>query len=88
MRNPLAFFARCLLAAILVPAASIIESPDRKPYVFVVSDGRLEVRPVRVFGSSGDDVAVEGVDAGQQVVLSTFLGWAQLSSGLKVEAMK
>jgi RND family efflux transporter MFP subunit len=74
--------------AILVPAASIIESPDRKPYVFVVNDGRLEVRPVRVFGSSGDDVAVEGVDAGQQVVLSTFLGWAQLSSGLKVEAMK
>jgi hypothetical protein len=31
---------------------------------------------------------VEGIQAGEQVVLSTFLGWAQLASGLKVEVMK
>lgn len=72
----------------LVPAASIVEAPDRKPYVFVVKDGHLEVRPVNILGASDGDVAVEGVRVGDQAVLSTFLGWAQLSSGLKVEAMK
>jgi RND family efflux transporter MFP subunit len=72
----------------LVPASSLVESPDRKPYVFVVRDGQLEARPVNVIGSSGDDVAVEGLEAGQEVVLSTFLGWATLSSGQKVEVMR
>ena len=74
--------------AVLVPALSLVESPDRKPYVFVVRDGQLEARPVNVVGSSGDDVAVEGLEAGQEVVLSTFLGWATLSSGQKVEVMR
>jgi hypothetical protein len=48
----------------------------------------LAARSVKVLGSSGDEVAVEGVQAGEQVVLSTFLGWAQLASGRKVEVMK
>jgi RND family efflux transporter MFP subunit len=74
--------------AVLVPASSLVESPDRKPCVFVVRDGQLEARPVNVVGSSGDDVAVEGLEAGQEVVLSTFLGWATLSSGQKVEVMR
>ncbi|MGQ9650098.1 MAG: efflux RND transporter periplasmic adaptor subunit [Phycisphaerae bacterium] len=72
----------------LVPAASVVESPDRRSHVFVVTDGHLEDRWIDILGASGADVAVEGVQAGEQVVLSTFLGWAQLSSGLKVEAMK
>jgi RND family efflux transporter MFP subunit len=72
----------------LVPAASVVESPEQKPYVFVVQDGQLQARPVTILGSSGDDVAVEGVAAGEQVVLSTFLGWAQLAAGQKVEAMQ
>jgi multidrug efflux system membrane fusion protein len=72
----------------LVPAAGMVESPDRNPHVFIVQDGRLVARPVSILGSSGDEVAVKGVRAGEQVVLSTFLGWAQLSAGLKVEAMK
>jgi RND family efflux transporter MFP subunit len=72
----------------LVPAASVVEAPDRKSHVFVVTEGHLEARPVSILGSSGGDVAVEGVRVGEKVVLSTFLGWAQLSSGLKAEAMK
>ena len=72
----------------LVPAASVVEAPDGKAHVFVVTDGRLEARPIRILGSSGNDMAVEGVRVGEQVVLSTFLGWAQLSSDLKVEAIK
>jgi RND family efflux transporter MFP subunit len=74
--------------ATLVPASSLVESPDRNPYVFIVQDGHLAARSVKVLGSSGDEVAVEGVQAGEQVVLSTFLGWAQLASGRKVEVMK
>jgi RND family efflux transporter MFP subunit len=73
---------------VLVPACSVVESPDRTPHVFVVRDGHLKGRPVRILGCSGDDVAVEGVQAGEQVVLSTFLGWAQLSVAQKVEPIK
>ena len=72
----------------LVPAASVVESPEGQCHVFVARDGHLEVRPVKVLGSSGDDVAVEGLEAGQEVVLSTFLGWATLSSGQKVEVLR
>ena len=71
--------------AVLVPASSIIESPDGTAHVFVADNGQLDARPVKLLGSAGDDVAVEGVDAGTKVVESTFLGWAQLSSGQKVE---
>ena len=72
----------------LVPAASLVESPGRNPHVFIVRDGHLVTRPVKVLGYSGDEVAVEGVQAGDQVVLSTFLGWARLASGQAVEVMK
>lgn len=74
--------------AVLVPVAALVESPDRNPHVFVVQDGRLVVRPVNILGSSGDELAVEGVQAGEQVVLSTFLGWAQLASDQMVEVVK
>jgi RND family efflux transporter MFP subunit len=72
----------------LVPAASLVESPDRNPHVFIVQNGHLVARPVTILGTSNDDVAVEGVQADEQVVLSTFLGWAQLASGQMVEAVK
>jgi hypothetical protein len=31
---------------------------------------------------------VKGVQPGEQVVISTFLGWANLADGLKVEVAK
>lgn len=72
----------------LVPSSSLIESPDRKPYVFLVSEGQLQARPVSILGANGENTAVKGVREGEQVVLSTFLGWAKLSAGIKVEAMR
>jgi membrane fusion protein (multidrug efflux system) len=72
----------------LVPAAALIEAPDRQAHVFVVRDHHLEARGVRVLDAGGADVAVEGIQPGEQVVLSTFLGWAQLASGQPVEMMK
>jgi len=72
----------------LVPAASVVESPDRQPHVFIARDGQLEARVVQILGSSEGGVAVGNITAGEQVVLSTFLGWAQLSSGQKVEVIE
>lgn len=73
---------------ILIPLLSVVESPGRKPSVFIVNGEHLNSRQVDILGAEGDDVAVHGLNDGDQVVLSTFLGWAQLSSGLKVEAVK
>lgn len=68
-----------------VPAAAVTESPQGQSHVFVVKDGRLEAIPVRVIEQQKDQAAVEGVEPGQQVVISTFLGWSVLNSGLSVE---
>ena len=51
-----------------VPADAVVEGEDG-PAVWVVKDGRLELRPVRVGQRVGDEVAlVEGPPAGTQVV--------------------
>lgn len=68
-----------------VPAAAVIESPEGQSHVFVVKDGRLEAIPVRLIGQQKDQAAVEGIEPGQRVVISTFLGWSVLNSGLSVE---
>lgn len=68
-----------------VPAAAVTESPEGQSHVFVVKDGRLEAIPVRLIGQQKDQAAVEGIEPGQQVVISTFLGWSVLNSGLSVE---
>jgi len=71
-----------------VPRSSLIKSPEGEDHVFVVKAGRLEARAVRVLGYTDDRAAVEGVEPGEDVVWNTFLGWARLSSGEKVEAVR
>jgi len=68
----------------LVPTSCLVERSKGKQHVFVVKDGTLAHPTVQVLGSSGDSVAVEGVEPGEQIVTSTFLGWARLSAGRKV----
>ena len=70
----------------LVPVTAIVESPEGTPRVFVVRDGRLQVRPVTLLGTACELAGVEGVAAGEQVVISSFLGWARLSDSMAVEA--
>ena len=82
---PLSVITREIRNVTILPNSAIIENPGRKPYVFVIKDGRLTARPVTLLASSGDDVAVRGVRAGERVVTSTFLGWANLSAGIRVE---
>jgi multidrug efflux pump subunit AcrA (membrane-fusion protein) len=72
----------------LVPRSSLIPSPDGQKHVFTVEKGQLEPRPVEVLGASGGRIAVAGIDPGVRLVENTFLGWARLSSGEKVEAVR
>jgi RND family efflux transporter MFP subunit len=72
----------------LVPRSSLIPSPDGQKHVFAVEKGQLEPRPVEVLGASGGRIAVAGIDPGVRLVENTFLGWARLSSGEKVEAVR
>lgn len=85
---PLHVVVKSLKDVTLVPSSSVIESPNARPYVFIVIDHHLHAMPVSILGAEDHEVAVKGVKSGDLVVLSTFLGWAQLSAGLEVEAMK
>jgi len=84
---PVTVVLRRLDDVALVPATAIVESPDGRPHVFAVVAQRLRLVPVTVLGQSGEDVAVEGVAVGQEVVLNTFLGWAQLAPEQPVEVL-
>ncbi|MCF8085343.1 MAG: efflux RND transporter periplasmic adaptor subunit [Desulfohalobiaceae bacterium] len=85
---PLSVVLDTLRDATLVPRSSLIPSPEGQKHVFAVEQGRLEPRAVEVLGSNGDRAAVSGIDPGVSVVENTFLGWARLSSGEKVEAVR
>jgi RND family efflux transporter MFP subunit len=80
-------FRRCNQAT-LVPVDALIETSQGEPRVFVIENGALRVRPVRVLGMACEMAAVDGVAAGEQVVANSFLGWARLSDGMNVEARR
>ncbi|MFO8031853.1 MAG: efflux RND transporter periplasmic adaptor subunit, partial [Desulfohalobiaceae bacterium] len=72
----------------LVPRSALIPSPAGSEHVFVVRKNRLQAREVQVLGSSQDRVAVKGISPGEQVLQNTYLGWARLSSGQRVEVVQ
>ncbi|MFN2352946.1 MAG: efflux RND transporter periplasmic adaptor subunit [Desulfopila sp.] len=73
---------------ILVPESTLITGPAGKHHVFTAKNGSLTAKPVEILGRAGDRAAVKGIDSGTRVVENTFLGWAVLSSGQKVEAVQ
>jgi len=85
---PVSVTLRQLDDVVLIPGTCLIERPSEHTYVFVVEGDHLAPTQVEVLSTSGDDVAVTGVAGGTRVVTNTFLGWATLSSGIKVEAME
>jgi len=85
---PLRAVVRALNDVILLPASCIIESPAGKPFVFIITGGRLSARPVKVLATTGELAALEGVEAGEKAVRHTFLGWARLSAGIPVEVIE
>lgn len=71
----------------LIPTDALIEgASDKGTRVYVVKDGTLAVREVRVLGTASELAGVQGLEPGEEVVVNSFLGWARLSDGLKVEA--
>jgi len=53
-----------------------------------VVEGTLQAVEITLLGRNDDETAVEGIEPGADVVLSTFLGWSRLSTGLRVEAIR
>jgi len=74
--------------AVYVPEEALLENPKGGVAVFIVKNGKLLAQPVKKLLGSKGKVEITGVKPGEFVVVSTFLGWSTLSSGLKVEVMK
>lgn len=83
---PVAVIVEKLKDVILIPASALIEGPQGRTHVFTVKDKTLSAKPVQLLGRIADRAAVKGIEAETQVVKNTYLGWAALSSGEKVEA--
>jgi len=85
---PLAVLLQQHKKAVTIPRESVMSRSNGKAFVFVVKKKVLQLRPVEIVLESAGRVEVRGVQPGEQVVTSTFLGWANLSDGLKVEVVK
>ncbi len=73
---------------ILLPSSCTIEGPGKIKYVFTIQNDKLVPKKVKILASTEKIVALEGIKSDEQVVTNTFLGWAVLSSGKKVEIIK
>jgi len=74
--------------AVTVPRESLMRTADGKTSVFTVDKNTLHLRPVETVMESDGWVEAKGLQLGEQVVTSTFLGWANLAEGLRVEVIK
>ena len=74
--------------AITIPRESLMKRGINDWVVFTVVDGKLKLTAVQKVMESGGRIEVSGLKPGEQVIISTFLGWANLSDGLKVEVVK
>jgi RND family efflux transporter MFP subunit len=82
---PLSVISHSSEGAVTVPRESLMQQSGGEWVVFVVVDGKLQMRPVKRMMEGDGHVQVSGVEPGEMVVISTYLGWANLSDGLKVE---
>lgn len=64
----ISMISRTLKDAVVIPTTAIIQSA-RGPIVYVAIKGKAALRPVKVLASQGEDSAVTGVAAGDQVVI-------------------
>ncbi len=72
-----------LATGVLVPLTSL-DTTDNRNYVYVVENGKIAIREVKVSGESGATAAVTGIDAGSMVVVSPPPG---LVPGAAVQAV-
>ena len=74
--------------AITVPRESLMQRGSGDWFVFTVANGKLVLRAVEKIMEGDGRVEVSALQPGEQVVISTFLGWANLTEGLSVEVME
>lgn len=74
--------------AVTVPRESLMQRASGDWVVFTVSDGKLDLRAVEKIIEGDGRVEVTTLQPGEKVVVSTFLGWANLAEGLRVEVME
>jgi RND family efflux transporter MFP subunit len=68
----------------LIPIGAIVEQ-GTDTRVFVVENGVLHIRPVKILGTACETAAVEGIKSSERVVINSFFGWAGLAENMKVE---
>jgi len=88
LRARLGEYARTEDSATVVPVQCIMENSSGALYVFTVQNDKLQLHQVNKIMESESKAEVTGIEPGAQVITSTFLGWANLSDGLKVEVAK
>ena len=70
----------------LVPESALLPLPEGGHAVFTVADGLTRSAAVRRLVVRDGIAAVEGLNPGTAVVLSTYLGWNRLSEGEPVRS--
>ncbi len=86
--HPLEAVLRRVEGAVLVPESALVPTPDGGTAVFTVVEGRTRPRPVRSLLVRQGLAAVEGLEPGTEVVVSTYLGWNRLAAGESVEVVR
>jgi multidrug efflux pump subunit AcrA (membrane-fusion protein) len=72
----------------LIPDSAVNSDNDGGAKIaYILKNGHLKKQRIKVLGNNGREVAVSGIKAGEQVVVSAFLGWAKLADGLKATAV-
>jgi RND family efflux transporter MFP subunit len=73
---------------LIVPSSSInIDNCEKaKKALFVLKNGELKKVNVKILGDNEKEAAISGaLHTGDKVVVSAYLGWAELADGLKAE---
>jgi RND family efflux transporter MFP subunit len=76
---------------LIVPAAAINidNQTSSHKYLFILKDGELKTVAVKILGNNEIKAAVTGnLNVGDKIVVSAYLGWAELAAGLKAEEVE
>jgi RND family efflux transporter MFP subunit len=80
-----------LHSVLIVPAAAINidNQTSSHKYLFILKDGELKTVTVKILGNNEIKAAVTGnLNVGDKIVVSAYLGWAELAAGLKAEEVE
>lgn len=97
---PVSVTLRTVRGATLIPTSALADasasegSPNagtaagEERHVFVVREHQLELRRVTILATRHGQVAVKGLQPGESVLETTFLGWTRYAPGQKVEVIQ